>query len=101
MARKKTPTEAPPEVLPPMSVTSIEDLSDLLEDMAVDSTEAMIAAMHFERVLLKVAHDVAGQAIRVGEPETEAERIKAAERQVRLIGKLYAQLQAVTQPSRS
>ncbi|QLG13501.1 hypothetical protein HLB42_21390 (plasmid) [Deinococcus sp. D7000] len=76
---------------------------DMLEgmagDLAMESGEAMLAAMEFEKALLGIAKTLAGQAIRMEELEQEDERIKAAERQVKLLGKLYEQLQTVTQPA--
>lgn len=75
----------------------MEVLEGIASDMAMDSVEAMSAAMDFEKALLTIAHTLAGQAIRIGDLEHEAERVKAAERQVKLLGKLYTQLQQITQ----
>jgi hypothetical protein len=49
------------------------------------------------REVSEIAHTIAAQTIRVTEPDREAKRVKAAERQVKLVGRLYTQLQAVTQ----
>ena len=75
----------------------LDALGGMAEDLAMDTTEAMLAAMDFEKALLNIAQSIAAQAIRVGESEQEAERIKAAERQVKLIGTLFKQLEVATQ----
>ncbi|GGI66849.1 hypothetical protein [Deinococcus humi] len=93
------------KVSPTLSVSAVPlegpDMMDVLEgmasEMAMDSIEAMSAAMEFERALLTIAQTLAGQAIRISDLEYEAERVKAAERQVKLLGKLYTQLQQLTQ----
>jgi hypothetical protein len=73
-------------------------MESMAQDMAMDSTEAIGAAIDFEKALLHLAHTIAAQAIRVDEAETEAERVGAAQRQVKLIGQLFDDLQNLTQP---
>ncbi len=77
----------------------MEMLESMASDLAMESGEAMMAAVEFEKALLNIAQMLAGQAIRVEELAQEDERIKAAERQVKLLGKLYGQLQSITQPA--
>ncbi|SMB81421.1 hypothetical protein [Deinococcus hopiensis] len=95
MPRKKTTPD--PEVLAPQQFSLMDALDSMAQDMAVEVPEAMLAAMEFEKHLLDLAHTIAREAIRVGEPETEAERVAAAERQVRFLGKLFRELHQVTQ----
>lgn len=98
MPRKKTTPD--PEVLPPQRfalVDALEDLDDLEGDITIQGPETVLAVMAFEKHLLDLAHFIAREAIRVGEADNEAERVKAAERQVRLIAKLMGELQQVSQ----
>ena len=97
MPRKKaTPDEQPNQLLPPEQFDLMDVVENMAQDLAMDSSQAMQAAMEFERTLLGLAHALASEAIRVGEADTEAERVKAAERQVKLIGRLYFDLLKVT-----
>ena len=77
----------------------MEILEGMASDLDMESGEAMMAAVEFEKALLNIAQMLAGQAIRVEELAQEDERIKAAERQVKLLGKLYGQLQSITHPA--
>lgn len=99
MPRKKVSPELQVSALPIQGMDMMEMLEDMAGDLAMESREAMVAAIEFEKALLSIAQTLAGQAIRIEELEQEDERIKAAERQVKLLGKLYGQLQVVTQPA--
>lgn len=97
MPRQKVSPALSVSALPLEGPDVMEVLEGIASDMAMDSVEAMSAAMDFEKALLTIAHTLAEQAIRIGDLEHEAERVKAAERQVKLLGKLYTQLQQITQ----
>lgn len=56
------------------------------------------AAIDFEKALPCVVHSSAVQAIPI-DGQSEAELIQAAERQIKLIGRLFRKLQHLTQPS--
>lgn len=99
MPRKKVSPELQVSALPIQGMDMMEMLEDMAGDLVIESREAMVAAIEFEKALLSIAQTLAGQAIRIEELEQEDERIKAAERQVKLLGKLYGQLQVVTQPA--
>lgn len=99
MPRKKPGPELAITPLPGRGVDMMEILEGMASDLAMESGEAMMAAVEFEKALLNIAQMLAGQAIRVEELAQEDERIKAAERQVKLLGKLYGQLQSITQPA--
>ena len=76
----------------------MDAIESMATDMAMDSTEAMSASIDFEKSLLHLAHTIASQAIRISESDTETERVKAAERQVKLTGTLYKEFQQLTDP---
>lgn len=97
MPRQKVSPALSFSALPLESPDVMEVFEGMASDIAMDSVEAMSAAMDFEKALLTIAHTLAEQAIRMGDLEHEAERVKAAERQVKLLGKLYTQLQQITQ----
>ena len=98
MPRKKADPEITITPLPGRGLDMMEMLEGMAGDLAMESGEAMMAAVEFEKALLNIAHTLAGQAIRVDELAQEDERVKAAERQVKLLEKLYGQLQVITQP---
>ncbi|MFC5849297.1 hypothetical protein [Deinococcus petrolearius] len=98
MPRKKTDPEITITPLPGRGLDMMEMLEGMAGDLAMESGEAMMAAVEFEKALLNIAHTLAGQAVRVDELAQEDERVKAAERQIKLLGKLYGQLQVITQP---
>jgi len=56
--------------------------------------------MELSKSLLSMAHELAGQAIQISSFSSEADRIAAAKRQVKLMGELFEQLQAVTMDTR-
>ena len=97
MPRKKADPEVTITPLPSRGLDMMEILEGMVGDLAMDSGEAMMAAVEFEKALLNIANTLAGQAIRVEEHVQEDERVKAAERQIKLRGKLYGQLQVITQ----
>ena len=97
MPRQKVSPALSVSALPLEGPDVMEVLEGIASDMAMDSVEAMSAAMDFEKALLTIAHTLAGQAIGIGDLEHEPERVKTAERQVKLLGKLYTQLQQITQ----
>jgi hypothetical protein len=99
MPRKKINAELQVSAVPVQGMDMMDMLEDMAGDLAMESREAMVAAIEFEKALLNIAQTLAEQAIRIGALDQEDERIKAAERQVKLLGKLYGQLQAVTQPA--
>ncbi len=76
----------------------MELLDDMAQDYAANNVQAVQAAIDFEKALLSVAHSSAVQAIPI-EGQTEAERVKAAERQTKLLGRLFQTLQNLTQPA--
>ena len=101
MPRKKAaPDQQPDQLLAPQQSDLMDVVENMAQDLAMDSTQAMQAAMEFERTLLTLAHTIAAQAIRVDEGDTEAERVKAAQRQVKLIGQPFDDFQNLTQPQR-
>ncbi|PYE50992.1 hypothetical protein [Deinococcus yavapaiensis] len=98
MPRKKTATDPTPQLLPPGNFDLMDIAESMAQDMAMDSKEAIGAAIDFEKSLLHPAHTIASQAIRVDEPDTEAERVGAAQRQVKLLSQLFLELQHLTEP---
>ncbi|SMB89953.1 hypothetical protein SAMN00790413_00599 [Deinococcus hopiensis KR-140] len=75
----------------------MDALGSMAQDVALDVPGAMLAATEFETSLLNLTRTIAKGAIRVGEPEAQAERVAAAERQVRFIGTRLRELHQVTQ----
>ena len=91
MPRKKgTPTELTTIPLGDLDATDL--LEDLMESYAALCVEAMTSVIAFETALLNVAQTMAGQAIVITEHTTEADRVKAAERQTKLLVRLFDQL---------
>lgn len=77
----------------------VERLEGMAGDLAMESTEALLAATESEKALLGIAQTRAQQAMRIEDLEQEDDRIRAAKRQVKLLGQLYGQHQALTQPT--
>lgn len=96
MPRKKTTSEGVPDVLPPQGLDLMEALGHLADDMAADSTDAMLLAMDFEKTLVQIAHTISAQAIDPSTFDTEDQRAGAAHRQVELLAALYLKLQDLT-----
>ncbi|WP_308430891.1 hypothetical protein, partial [Deinococcus metalli] len=84
--------------LPIQSVEFMEMLDGMAQEYAADSVQAVQAAIDFEKALLSVAQSSAVQAIPI-DGQSEAERVEAAERQIKLIGRLFQELQGLTQPA--
>ncbi|HWG84846.1 MAG TPA: hypothetical protein VNT60_05135 [Deinococcales bacterium] len=82
-------------------LTLPRELLEALEDSINDSPELAEAAMRYERLLIKIAARVAGDAILVGEEKTEEERVRAAHRLVKLTGELYEALASQVGPGRN
>ncbi len=86
----------PPAVVPPAPPLN---LFDALDEIVGDNPELMLAAAEFEQSLLAIAHDIAKLAVRVGEPDQEAERVEAAHRQAKLVAAVYRELSEAIRPS--
>ncbi len=91
MPRKKgTPNEL--TTIPLDGPDAAELIEDLMESYASQSVDAITSVIAFETALLHVAQTMAGQAIVIAEHTTEADRVKAAERQAKLLVRLFNQL---------
>jgi len=100
MPRKKA-TPIGNELLPIDLFQALQTAQNDVELAEFDEAEAVYAAMELSKSLLSMAHELAGQAIQISSFPSEADRIAAAQRQVKLMGELFEQLQAVTMDTRS
>lgn|SRR6478609_3235829 len=102
MPREKvTPIED--ELIPTLPMDLLQALRAAQDDAELgefDEAEAVYAAMEFSKSLLSMAHELAGQAIQISSFQSEADRVAAAQRHVKLLGELFEQLQAVTMGAR-
>jgi len=95
MPRKKT-TPIGNELLPIDLFQALQTAQHDVELAEFDEAEAVYAAMELSKSLLSMAHELAGQVIQISSFQSEADRVAAAKRQVKLTGELFEQLQAVT-----
>jgi hypothetical protein len=87
MPRKKTD----PDIMP-------LEMLQAMGAMDMDAGEMFGNVMEMESQLIEIAHGISSEAINLHGFDTEAERVAAAHRQVQLLGELYKELRAVTNP---
>jgi hypothetical protein len=92
MAHKKPRQEPDLEIMP-------LDMLQAMSEMNMDPDAMFNNVMEMESQLIEIAHSIVGDAINIHGFDSEQERVSAAHRQVELLGKLYQELRAVTNPN--